>query len=232
MADGELSDHVTALQLDITDPDAIKDVFDMISSRTSGLDAIIHTAGILRIGSLVELPVSDLEETLHVNLLGIYRINKQFLPLLLQRNGRIIILSSEVGRQTAAPFNGTYSISKHALEAYADALRRELSFLGLRVIKIQPGAFRTTMTKNTEQLFVEAADKSTYFTKQLSKGISYLPKVYRHANHPALIARKIMRVLESANPPAAVPVKQNTIRTILEWLPAKWADKLFYKVFC
>lgn len=223
-------DNVTPLRIDITDDNAIANAVNQVSTQTTGLDAVINMAGILKVGSLVELPVSDLMETLEVNLIGIYRVNKQFLPLLLQRKGRIIILSSEVGRQTAAPFNGMYSISKHALEAYSDALRRELAFLGIRVIKIQPGPFKTKMTKGAEQLFTEAKEKSSYFKKNLSKGISYLPKVYGRAHNPLYLSKTILRALESAHPKTAYPVKTDVSRLILDVLPVKWSDYLIKRV--
>jgi NAD(P)-dependent dehydrogenase (short-subunit alcohol dehydrogenase family) len=226
----EHTNDVTPLRIDITDAESIKEAFDLVSGQTAGLDAVIHMAGILKIGSLAELPVSDLKEILDINLLGVYRINKQFLPLILQRKGRIIMLSSEVGRQTAAPFNGMYSISKHALEAYSDALRRELAFLGIKVIKIQPGPFKTAMTKNAEQLFIEAQKNSSYFKKNLSKGITYLPKVYTNAHHPVYVAKTIMKALESTHPKTAYSVKADVPRMMIDLLPVKWADKLIGKV--
>ena len=100
------------------------------------------------------------------------------LPLLLVQKGRVIILSSEVARQSAAPFNGIYAISKHALEAYSDSLRRELNYLDIKVVKIQPGPFKTDMTKKAEQQFREVQKESIYFKIQLSKGLSYFPRVY------------------------------------------------------
>jgi NAD(P)-dependent dehydrogenase (short-subunit alcohol dehydrogenase family) len=218
--------NITPLRLDITNNESVGQAYQMISGQTSHLDAVIHMAGILKIGSVAELPVSDLEKALDVNLLGIYRVNKQFLPLLLQRKGRIIILSSEVGRQTAAPFNGIYSISKHALEAYSDALRRELAFLGIKVIKIQPGPIKTSMTENAEQLFTEADKSSTYFKKNLAKGISYLPRVYKQAGDPVIVAKAILKALESSRPKTAYLVRPDKKRMLIGLLPARWSDNL------
>ena len=56
--------------------------------------------------------------------------------------GRIVNISSEAGRFRAGLTSGPYSMSKHAIEAYSDALRQELMFLGIPVIVIEPGAFR------------------------------------------------------------------------------------------
>ena len=138
-------------------------------------------------------------------------------------------MSSEVGNQMAAPFNGLYSMSKHALEAYSDALRRELAFIGIKVIKIQPGPFKTAMTKNAEKLFIEAEEQSQLFKKNLKKGIPYLPKVYKAAHDPIYVARAILKALESSNPKIAYSIRADKARKFLDWLPVSWADKIILK---
>jgi NAD(P)-dependent dehydrogenase (short-subunit alcohol dehydrogenase family) len=223
------SADITPLVMDITNAESIQVAFKQISTLSPGLDAVIHTAGILKVGSVAELPVTELGKALDINLLGVYRVNQQFLPLLQVQKGRIIILSSEVARQSAAPFNGTYAISKHALEAYSDALRRELIYLGVKVVKIQPGPFKTAMTKKAEQMFREAQGDSVYFKKQLSKGLSYLPRVYKRAHDPAGAARTILKALEAANPRPAYLFKADASRMLLDFLPVKWADKIYKK---
>jgi NAD(P)-dependent dehydrogenase (short-subunit alcohol dehydrogenase family) len=57
--------------------------------------------------------------------------------------GRIVNISSTEGRFRAGITSGPYAMSKHALEAYSDALRQEMQFLGIPVIVIEPGNFRT-----------------------------------------------------------------------------------------
>lgn len=224
------NENITPLVMDITDTESVQEAFKQISFHSAGLDAVIHGAGILKVGSIAELPVCELEKALEINLLGVYRVNQQFLSLLQVQKGRIIILSSEVARQSAAPFNGIYSISKHALEAYSDALRRELTYLDIKVVKIQPGPFKTDMTKKAEQKFREAQGDSVYFKKQLSKGLSYLPRVYKKAQDPVCVARTILKALETANPRPAYMLHADASRMMLDFLPVKWADRIYKKV--
>ena len=217
---------VSPLVMDITDPDSIERAYQYIFSETHDLDAIINMAGILIVGSVVEVEEEAVKNALDINLLGVYRVNKKFFPLLINTKGRIIIISSETARQTAAPFNGIYTLTKYALEAYSDALRRELSFLNIKVIKLQPGAFKTRMTKRVETLFSTAEKKSILFKKNLNKGKSYLPKIVQNANDPNLLAKKIVRILEVQYPRTVYSIKHDIPRTILEILPVKWTDKL------
>ena len=222
--------NVIPFVMDICKEDSIKEVKNQIATQIEGLDAIIHMAGILEIGSLAEIAIEKLQNAMEINLYGIYRVNLIFLPLILKNKGRILTISSEVGRQTAAPFNGIYSITKHALEAYSDALRRELNFLGIKVIKIQPGPFKTNMTKNAEQKFIEAKENSIYFKENLEKGIVYLPKVYENAHEPIILAKKIVNVIQTKNPKTAYSVKADIPRIILDKFPVKWADALIKKM--
>lgn len=88
-------------------------------------------AGILIVGYVVEVE-EEVQNALDISMLGVYRVNKKFLPLLMNNGGRIIIIGSGAAEQTAAQFNGIYTLTKYALEAYSDALRRELSFLNIK----------------------------------------------------------------------------------------------------
>ena len=223
-------DNYSFIPLDVTSEESIAKAFQSVSKQTDALDAIVHMAGVLEVGPLVEIPEELLRQTLEINLMGVSRVNNRFFPLLRQPQGRIVILSSETGRQTAAPFNGPYAISKHALEAYSDALRRELSLLGIRVIKIQPGPVKSEMTRSGEQKFKEAEEASVHFNKVLSKGASYLPRVYRNACDPEIVASTIVKALESSRPRIVYRVKQDKLRNLLELIPVRWADMLIRKV--
>lgn len=222
--------QITPISVDVQEQASIDQAFNQVSNVTTKLDAIVHTAGILEVGSMVEIPTEKIQHILDINFLGVYRINKTFLQLILNSKGRILILSSETGKQTAAPFNGAYALSKYALEAYSDALRRELSFYGIKVIKFQPGAFKTNMTKRVEEVFLKAENNSKLFKQPISKGSSYLPNVYKKANDPILLAKIMMKALTVINPKTTYAVKQDSQRNFLEFLPVKWADKLIKKV--
>jgi short-subunit dehydrogenase len=215
--------------LDISDRASIEKAYEIVADKTDVLDAVINMPGILKVGSLVELPLEELKQVMEINLFGMYAINKQFLPLILNAKGRIINLSSEVGTQMAAPFNGFYAISKHAVEAYSDALRRELAFLGIKVIKIQPGPIKTQMTKSAEEKFIEAAKASVLFKKHIAKGLPYLPKVYQNAQNAEVVARAILKAVNDPKPRIAYSVKKDKIRQMLDLLPVSWADLIIKK---
>ena len=147
---------VVPVVIDVTDQESIQSAYDAVASQTDRLDGIVNFAGIMGVGSLTDIPEERLARILDINVMGTYRVNKTFLPLVEAARGRIVNLSSETGWQSAAPFNGPYAMSKHAIEAYSTALRRELALLDIKVVTIQPGAFRTNMVAGIEEAFTAA----------------------------------------------------------------------------
>jgi NAD(P)-dependent dehydrogenase (short-subunit alcohol dehydrogenase family) len=137
-------ENVEAVRLDVTKQDEIDAAVAQVKAGGRGLHGVVNNAGIALLGPLVEIPESDLELTFNVNVIGPYRITKAFLPLLLESKGRVINMSSVSGIQANMLF-GTYSMSKHALEAYNDILALELQPFGIRVIAVEPGAYKSRL---------------------------------------------------------------------------------------
>ena len=86
------------------------------------------------------------------------------------------------------------------------------------------------MTKQVENLFINAEKASVLFKKNISKGRNFLPKVYKKANDPKTLAKIILKALTSKNPKTSYAVKQDVLRNLLEYLPVKWADQLIKQV--
>jgi NAD(P)-dependent dehydrogenase (short-subunit alcohol dehydrogenase family) len=107
-----------------------------------GLSGLVNNAGISITGPLEFLPIEDLRQQLEVNVIGQVATTQSFLPLLREGNGRIVNIGSLSGR-TASPMLGPYAMSKFALAAFNDSLRRELHRWGIQVCLIEPGAIAT-----------------------------------------------------------------------------------------
>ena len=218
--------NVTPVHLDVTDAASVDAAARRVAQRVDGLDGIVNFAGILAVGSLVEIPEETLRRVLDVNVLGTFRVNRALFPLVLARHGRIVNVSSETGWQSGMPFNGPYAMSKHAIEAYSDSLRRELMFLGVPVIKIQPGPFKTDMVAGIERNFARAAKASRYFGALLRqlKGMTLAEQVKAH--DPVLIAETVYTALTTRSPAPAYSVKPDPGRAAMHLLPDRVADTL------
>jgi len=221
--------NVTGILLDVTNAASVEAARALVVEACDGLDGIVNFAGILAVGSVIEIDTDTIRRVLDVNVMGTVRVNQALFPLVLARKGRIINISSETGWQSGMPFNGPYAMSKHAIEAYSDSLRRELMFLDVPVIKIQPGPFLTAMVAGIERSFEIAAETSTYFKELLTRIKHMTLKEQAKAHDPALLAEVIHTALTARHPRAAYSVKPDLQRTVLDMLPA-WAADLLLKL--
>jgi NAD(P)-dependent dehydrogenase (short-subunit alcohol dehydrogenase family) len=216
--------------MDVTNRQSIQNAYDAIARQSERLDAVVNFAGVIGVGSLTDIPEERLARILDVNVMGTYRVNKQFLPMLEAAQGRIVNISSETGWQSAAPFNGPYAMSKHAIEAYSTALRRELALLGIKVITIQPGPFRTSMVEGIERAFTEAEAETKRFARVINKLKTLAAKQVNSAHDPGIVAQVVETALTVKRPKPVYSVKPDPLRSSLERLPRRAVDHLYITV--
>jgi NAD(P)-dependent dehydrogenase (short-subunit alcohol dehydrogenase family) len=160
----EFGDKVAPLLFDVTDAAAVRaasaDVRAKLEGRT--LSGLVNNAGLGTGGPLLHEPLDEIRKVFEVNVFGVVTVSQAFIPLLgtdralTGEPGRIVNITSVAGR-LAPPFLGDYAMSKHALEAFTDSLRRELMIYGIDVIAVGPGAVLTPIWDKAE-----SANESIY----------------------------------------------------------------------
>ena len=221
-------DSIIAIQADITDRASLMEAHEIVFGITCHLDAIINMAGVFAMHSLIEIDPLLLEKTLSVNLMGTVNVNHIFFDLLTPGSGRIINCSSEVGRFPSIPFNGAYTISKKALEAYNDTLRRELGFLGYKVIKIQSGSFRTAMHTRTIEQFNLFRETTKLYTPTLKLLKPILEFELGHVHDTKHLDKAIVKALEATRPKKAYRVKNSFLLSLLTLFGERFTDLVFF----
>jgi len=221
-------DSIITIQADITDTASLMAAHDTVVSVTSHLDAIINMAGVFAMHSLIEIDPTLVEKTLSVNLMGTVKVNHLFFDFLLPNKGRIINCSSEVERFPSIPFNGAYTISKKALEAYNNTLRRELGFLGYKVIKMQCGSFRTAMHTRTKEQFSHFRATTKLYTPTLKLLKPILEFELEHVSETKHLDRAIVKALEDRRPRKAYKVKNSFLLSLLTLSGERYTDLVFF----
>lgn len=217
------------IEMDVVDQESINKAFEIVSKETNHLDAIINFCGVQKMSSLIEGDVKIIEQSLDVNLMGMVRVNKTFFPLVKQCNGRIINCSSECGWMTPQPFNGSYTLSKYAVEAYNDSLRRELMFLDIPVIKVQPGSFKTAMHAKTLDSFDKLMSSTKLYKDVLEKMKGMMIIELKMANSPDALIKAVMSAVNDKNPRQKYRVKNSPILGVIEVMPPTVVDRLYKK---
>lgn len=162
-------ENVIPVKIDITSQENCFEAAAKISEFTDKLDVVVNAAGIHTMASLVEGdPAMTIQRMIDINVMGMIRVNKAVFELIKNAKGRIINFSSECGWEKPQPFNTPYAITKYAVEAYTIGLRRELNFLDIPVIKIQPGSFKTGMHGQATAGYDKLLATTTHFKNVLS----------------------------------------------------------------
>ncbi|XP_014642126.1 PREDICTED: retinol dehydrogenase 16-like isoform X5 [Ceratotherium simum simum] len=166
----QMSDRLETVILDVTKTESIAAATQWVKEHTGdrGLWGLVNNAGIsVPLTPNEWLTKQDFMKILDVNLLGTIEVTLSLLPLVRRARGRVVNVSSVVGRVSL--FGGGYCISKYGVEAFSDSLRRELSHFGVKVAMIEPGFFKTTVT-STEVLsreMQEAWDRASPEVKEV-----------------------------------------------------------------
>lgn len=205
---------------DITSSESLEAVFRELRERGTVLDAIITVAGIHAMSSLVEDDFSSIERLMDINLIGTMRTVKAFHPLLAER-GRVIIVTSEVGTLDPLPFNGLYSVSKCALESYAQALRQELNLLGQKVVTIRPGAIETPLAGSSIDATERLAERTRLYSSQAARFSGIAKRFMGKPISPDRLARLIIRASEKKRPRLAYSKHRSAGLVLLNILPKR-----------
>jgi NAD(P)-dependent dehydrogenase (short-subunit alcohol dehydrogenase family) len=145
-ADALRSERIEPQILDITQPADIAAIAERVAydPERRPLRALVNNAGIAVNAPVEVLPMTEWHRQFDVNLFGHIAMTQALLPALLQSSGTVVNITS-VGGKVAMATYGAYAGAKFALEAVSDALRREVTPFGVKVVIIEPGAVITEM---------------------------------------------------------------------------------------
>ncbi|XP_067322393.1 D-beta-hydroxybutyrate dehydrogenase, mitochondrial-like [Anolis sagrei] len=153
------SERLRVLQLDICRQEevdrALSLVQESLEEPQQGLWGLVNNAGVTSFGEVEFTNLDGYREVAEVNLWGAIRVTKAFLPLVRRAKGRVVNLTSALGR-VASPLRSSYCISKFGLEAFTDCLRQEMRPWGVAVVAVEPSNYIAATGIFTEE-GVEAA---------------------------------------------------------------------------
>ncbi|MBE9017543.1 short-chain dehydrogenase/reductase [Chroococcidiopsis sp. CCALA 051] len=136
-------DRALAVQLDVTQPEQVKAAVEKAIAKFGGIDVLVNNAGYGTMGALEELSDEATRRQFETNVFGALNMMRAVLPSMRQHRSGYILNLSSVGGFVSFPGAGIYCATKFALEALSEALVKEVEALGIKIIIVEPGAFRT-----------------------------------------------------------------------------------------
>ncbi len=194
------------VKMDMADPDSVAAGCKAALDQTNGqLSALVNNAGFGQSGALEDLSREHIRYQFEVNVFGLQDLTNRLIPTFRQQGyGRIVHISSVVGR-LSVPFLGTYSASKFAVEALADAQRVEMHGSGVGVILVEPGPIITEFRRNAarraaETLKLNDSPNGQLYREELDRRAAQQKSPNWINKSPEDVADKIVHALESPRP--------------------------------
>jgi NAD(P)-dependent dehydrogenase (short-subunit alcohol dehydrogenase family) len=212
--------QVEAARLDVTDPAAGRALVDDVAARHGRIDVLVNNAGRTHVGAAEETTEAELRDLFELHFFGPAELVRAALPhMRARRSGAIVQLSSMGGQLSFAGFSA-YSATKFALEGLSEALADEVKPLGIKVLIVEPGAFRTTLFGNASaSAEIEDYDATVGATRRaVATGHGTQP------GDPAKAAAAVLAALGAEHTPLRLPLGDDAVDAVVGHLESVRAD--------
>ena len=230
----EFGANFTPLIFDVTDSKGIQENAEIVKGELipgEALAGLVNNAGVAMGGPINLIDTDVFRKQFEVNFFGLIEVTKTFLPMLgavknSMQQGKIINISSVSGRR-AHPFVAPYTASKFAVEAFSDALRREMLLYGVDVILIEPGPIKTAIWDKVPDLDNNEFTGSDY-EHSLRKFYKMFIEMGKKGFDADIIGNRVKEILQDPSPKTRHVITPN--RFINFTLPGILPDRIFDKL--
>ena len=225
----ESLENFVFIRTDLRNSESVKAAYEMVRQETKEIDAIISMAGIYDVNSLIEMSEDDFLRIFDINVFAIYRLNKEFVPLLTEK-GKVIITSSELAPLDPLPFTGIYGITKTTVEKYAYSLRMELQLLNKQVVVIRPGAVNTSLLDVSTTRISQFSDSTEHYHYNAEKFKEITEKVESRKIPPEKIGKLALKILGKKKPRYVYKINRNSLLLLLNAMPRRFQNWVIKKI--
>jgi NAD(P)-dependent dehydrogenase (short-subunit alcohol dehydrogenase family) len=192
-------DNVTAVKLDVTVPADVDSAVAFIRGEGRGLWGLVNNAGVAALGTVAETTQEDLDFQFGVNVFGVHRVTRAFLPLIIESQGRITTIGSISGF-IAEEDCSTYCMTKFAMEAFTDSLAAEMAPSGVTVNIVEPGSFKTPIWQKMADRQLAQAATGGEASAELQESAQGIVKFGAGQPEPDAVAAAVEQALFAESP--------------------------------
>ncbi len=229
-AEQSLQHRIELRHLDITDFPSIQPAIDSIGQDLGRIDVLLNNAGFAMGGFAEDVTLQELRDQFETNFFGHVEATKAAMPIFRrQRSGHIIMVSSISGVCGQAGVS-SYAASKFSLEGWSESLRIESKPLGIHVVLVEPGAFKTDVWDANVRVAASALGECSPNKVRARHFAEYVKnRIVRH--DPIQVARLIARIANDPNPRLRYVVGtdahiQKWMRMVLPW---RWYERILIR---
>jgi NAD(P)-dependent dehydrogenase (short-subunit alcohol dehydrogenase family) len=201
-----------AVLMDVTDASQVHEGIQTALAAFGKIDVLVNNAGYALLGAVEELSEEDIRRQIETNLFGTLAVTRAILPAMRERRSGHIVNITSVGGFVGGAGWGIYCASKFGVEGFSDCLSLELAPLGIHVMIVEPGAFRTSLgssgTTKTEHS-ISDYEGSVGKTRAWRAG-----SAGKEDGDPMKAAQAIIDAVEAENPPSRLVLGKDAVEAI------------------
>ncbi len=206
--------NLIPIKLDITNPDNIKEVINIIKKEHGKIDVLINNAGYGLVSTVEDLDEKEMFDQYNINVFGLLRMCKEVIPSMRKENSGVIINISSFLGKIGLPLLTLYNSSKYAVEGITDSLRYELSEFNIRVHSVMPGFFNTNFAKENLVTNFNTFDEKSPYAKTVSKLAPVIVEQINNGNNPKEVGSMILDIIENDKFPARATIGEKAKKFI------------------
>ncbi|HEY1178237.1 MAG TPA: oxidoreductase [Phytomonospora sp.] len=205
-------DRAAAIALDVTDPERVKAAVAETVERFGRIDVLVNNAGRAHLGAVEETSEAELRDLMDLHFFGPAALTREVLPhMRAARTGAIVQMSS-MGGQLAFAGVGAYCAGKFALEGMTEALAQEVAPHGVKVMIVEPGAFRTNLNGGA----LTASEPLDAYSDTVGKlRVDFVAADGTQPGDPAKAADAILAALDADDTPLRLVLGNDAIDAVL-----------------
>lgn len=220
----EVKDQISIMKLDVTNHEEIKQVVESVIEQYGAIDVLINNAGYAEGGFVEDVTMERWRKQFETNFFGTLAMTKAVVPYMRERKQGTIINVSSISGRMAMPGLGPYSATKFALEGFSESLRFELLPLGIHVVLIEPGSYKTPIWSKG----MDAVASSEAYREKTEHLMGMVRKVEKTAGDPKEVSDLICKIVKEDRPAFRWPIGKGVkaglrARSLLPW---KWLERV------
>ena len=200
--------------------------------KTAGIDRIdglVNNAGIALAGPIEFQDFTEAQKIIQTNVLGLIKMTQVMIPFLRKSaDGRIVNISSVSGVM-GTPFLGMYCASKHAVEGFSEALRREMNLYAIKVSIVGPGSIKTPIWQKGFEIVATKYDHTEY-KFSFHRFMKFAANEEKNGLDVSAVVHDINHAMTSSAPKIRYAPVPRLFSTRV--LPTLFPKKIFDKMVC
>ena len=221
-----------AVRLDLTDRLSIDEAFNSALADAGHFDVLINNAGAGHFGPAELLSLETIASQFQILVFGQIQLMQLALQHMRPRAEGLIINVTSLASRLPVPFMAAYNSAKAALASFTMSIQLEFPHPRIRIVDLQPGDIRTEFNQS-----VIVNDNADHYKANIGKTWEVVERNMKNAPGPDLVAREVLRLIQSTEPPPRLTVgnvfESKIAPLIFRFLPQRvrvWGLKRYYGI--